>query len=73
MFEYTVITALQTSHLKETALWTLSPVRGPTNTAGKIGQNFFLTYLSGYSKQYSTNKFKSIFFCLHLFSILAKT
>lgn len=36
MFEYDVITALQTSHLKKIALWTLSLIKGPTNTAGKI-------------------------------------
>lgn len=73
MFEYNVITALQTSHLKKIALRTLSPIRGPTTIAGKIGRDCFLTYLSEYSKQDSINKSVSIFLSLHLFSILAKT
>lgn len=60
MFEYNVITALQTSHLKKIALWTLSLIQGPTNTAGKIITYCILRYRSEYGKQDSINKSVSI-------------
>lgn len=62
MFEYNVITALQTSYLKKIALWTLSLIRGPTNTAGKIIRYCILGYQSEYGKQDSINKSVSIIF-----------
>lgn len=75
---YNAITTLQTSLLKKTELRTLSLIRGPTNTAGKIIRYCILSYQANYGKQDSINKSVSIiiiifFSLLQLFSILGKT
>lgn len=57
---YNAITTLQTSLLKKIELWTLSLIRGPTNTAGKIIRYCILSYQADYGKRDSINKSVSI-------------